>query len=98
MSLMSEISQFQSKETMGLDTVRIKSPYMARQIVDKIKAQGESYNRVCNETGDIVWEMTRTNLRGSFDSRIMVKPMYEDCIKSQRGKPEWHPSHAIFDR
>lgn len=81
---------------MGLDTVRIKSPYMARQIVDKIKAQGESYNRVCNETGDIVWEMTRTNLRGSFDSRIMVKPMYEDCTKSKHGKPEWHPSQPYL--
>lgn len=77
---------------MGLDTVRLKTPYMDRNIVDRIKAQGESYNRVCNETGEVVWEITRTNLRGSFDSRIMVKPMYEDCTKSRSGKPEWHVS------
>lgn len=77
---------------MGLDTVRLKTPYMARNIVDRIKAQGESYCRLRNDTGELVWEITRTNLLGSFDSRIMVKPMYEDCTKSKSGKPEWHPS------
>lgn len=77
---------------MGLDTVRLKTPSMARSIVDKIKAQGESYCRLRNDTGELVWEITRTNLQGSFDSRIMVKPMYEDCTKSKSGKPEWHPS------
>ncbi|MFO6418586.1 phage/plasmid replication protein, II/X family [Hylemonella sp. W303a] len=64
---------------------------MQRTIVDRIRAQGESYCRIQNETGERVWEVTRTNLLGSFDSRIMVKPMYEDCIKSKSGKPEWHP-------
>jgi II/X family phage/plasmid replication protein len=77
---------------MGLDTVRFKTPQMARSIVDKIAAQGESHRRVQNATGETVWEITRTNLKGSFDSRIMVKPMYEDCFKSKSGKPEWHPS------
>ena len=73
---------------MGLDTVRFKTPYMARPVVDKIRAQGESYCRLRNDTGELVWEITRTNLQGSFDSRIMVKPMYEDCSKSASGKPE----------
>lgn len=77
---------------MGLDTVRLKTPSMPRSIVDKIKAQGESYCRLRNDTGELVWEVTRTNLQGSFDSRIMVKPMYEDCTRSKNGKPEWHPS------
>lgn len=89
---MSETTASEAQMFMGLDTVRLKTPYMARNIVDRIKAQGESYNRVCNETGEVVWEVTRTNLRGSFDSRIMAKPMYEDCSKSRDGKPEWHPS------
>lgn len=40
---------------MGLDTVRLKTPYMARSIVDKIKAQGESYCRLRNDTGELVW-------------------------------------------
>ncbi len=77
---------------MGLDTVRYKTPYMARAIVDLIKDQGESYCRISNETGERIWEITRTNLNGTFDSRIMVKPMYEDCSKSKSGKPEWHVS------
>ncbi|MBY0464855.1 MAG: hypothetical protein K2W33_07905 [Burkholderiales bacterium] len=77
---------------MGLDTVRFKTPYMARAIVDLIKDQGESYCRISNETGERIWEITRTNLNGTFDSRIMVKPMYEDCFKSKSGKHEWHAS------
>ena len=89
---MSETTTSAAKRLMGLDTVRFKTPYMDRNIVDKIKAQGESYCRVANTTGEVVWEITRTNLQGSFDSRIMVKPMYEDCAKSKNGKPEWHPS------
>lgn len=43
MSLMSETAASEAQQLMGLDTVRIKSPYMARNIVDKVKAQGQSY-------------------------------------------------------
>lgn len=93
---MSEISTSEAQMPMGLDTVRLKSPYMNRSIVDRIKAQGESYCRICNDTGERIWEITRTNLRGSFDSRIMVKPMYEDCTKSRSGKPEWHVSEPYL--
>lgn len=92
MSLMSETARSEATRLMGLDTVRFKTPYMASSIVDKIEAQGESYRRQHNGTGEVIWEITRTNLRGSFDSRIMVKPMREDCAKSKTGKPEWHPS------
>lgn len=92
MSLMSETPTSEAKWLMGLDTVRFKTPQMARSIVDRVRDQGESYRRISNDTGDTIWEVTRTNLRGSFDSRIMVKPMYEDCTKSKHGKPEWHPS------
>ena len=92
MSLMSETTASEAQQLMGLDTVRIKSPYMARHIVDAVKAKGINYCQVKNETGEVQWEVTRTNLQGSFDSRIMVKPMYEDCQKAKSGKPEWHPS------
>jgi len=60
MSLMSETTTSAAKRLMGLDTVRFKTPYMDRNIVDKIKAQGESYCRVANTTGEVVWEITRT--------------------------------------
>jgi II/X family phage/plasmid replication protein len=93
---MSEIATSEAQMHMGLDTVRLKSPYMARSVVDQIKAQGESYCRICNETGECVWEITRTNLRASYEARIMVKPMYEDCTKSRDGKPEWHPSQPYL--
>ena len=89
---MSETAASEAQQLMGLDTVRIKSPYLPRNIVDRVKAQGHSHCQVLNETGELLWEVTRTNLKGSFDSRIMVKPMYEDCQKSKSGKPEWHVS------
>lgn len=60
---MSEIATSEAQMPMGLDTVRFKTPYMNRSIVDRIKAQGESYCRICNETGECVWEITRTNRR-----------------------------------
>lgn len=89
---MSEIPLKEGNRHMGLDTVRFKTPYMQRAIVDRVRAKGESYQRICNETGERTWEITRTNLRGSFDSRIMVKPMYEDYVKTKGGKPELHQS------
>jgi len=64
---------------------------MPRNIVDTIKAKGERYCRMSNATGEVVWEITRTNLLGSFDSRIMVKPMYEDCTQDGAGRLQWHP-------
>lgn len=93
---MSETAPSEAQRLMGLDTVRLKTPYMARSTVDKIRAQGESYCRVRNDTGELVWEITRTNLLGSHDSRIMVRPMYEDCTGSRHGKPEWHPSEPYL--
>ena len=92
MSLMSETAASEAQQLMGLDTVRIKSPYMAKNIVDKVKAKGINYCQVLNETGEMQWEMTRTSLQGSFDSRIMVKPMYKDFSKSKSGRVEEHPS------
>ena len=89
---MSETTASEAQQLMGLDTVRIKSPYMARNIVDKVKAQGQSYCQVLNETGELLWEVTRTNLKGSYDSRIMVKPMYEDCQKSRAASPSGTPA------
>ena len=92
MSLMSETAASEAQQLMGLDTVRIKSPYMAKNIVDKVTAQGVSYRQIHNETGEKLWEVTRTSLQASHDARIMVKPMYEDFVVSKSGKPELHPS------
>jgi II/X family phage/plasmid replication protein len=79
---------------MGLDTVRLKSPYMPKQLVDFVAMKGETYSRTVNATGETPWEITRTSLRGSFDSRIMVRPMYEDYPIGGNGgkKPQLKPS------
>jgi II/X family phage/plasmid replication protein len=65
---------------------------MPRSIVDKIKAKGESHRVVVNETNETRWEITRTNLMGSHDSRIMVRPMYTEFVcTSGKGAPKEEP-------
>lgn len=88
---MSETADSEAIRLMGLDTVRFKTPSMALPLVRMIEARGTHYQCIDNASGMTTWEFTRTNLRGSFDSRIMVKPMHEDCVKSKHGRPEWHP-------
>ncbi len=72
---------------MGLDTVRLRSPSMPRAIVDLVKSKGETHSIVSNETNVARWELTRTNLSGSFDSRIRVSPMYTEFVSKGKGSP-----------
>lgn len=78
---------------MGIDTVKIKSPYLTTAIMKKIEAQGDTLIRRNNDSGEVTWELTKTTLQGSYDSRIMIRPMHEEAVKNSRnGRPEWKPS------
>lgn len=71
---------------MGIDTVRLKSPQVGELVAKRVEAMGETFRRLSNETGQTLWEVTRTNLTGSHDSRIMVKPMRTDWVKRKSGR------------
>jgi II/X family phage/plasmid replication protein len=94
---MSEIQAMKVQKLMGLDTVRLKTPSMSKQDVDRVNEQGISFQRVRMATGEFTKEpFTVTDLQGSFDARIMVKPMYHDWEKSKSGKLELHPSRPYL--
>lgn len=88
---MSETAASEATCLMGLDTVRFKTPAMAPQLIRLVEAKGTHYQCIDNATGTTTWEFTRTNLRGSFDSRIMVKPMYVEFVHDRRGRPQERP-------
>src|SRR6266849_133988 len=75
-----------------LDTVKLRSPYLPAQTVARIEAQGVRTVRTNLGTGEIEFQFIRTPLAGSFDSRISIIPMHEDCRQGRSGRIEWHPS------
>lgn len=81
---------------MPLDTVRLKSAYMSTATVRRIEAQGERMMKIDCGTGEITWERTTTPLRGSWDSRISIMPMFEEWTLGRSGKPELHPSQPYL--
>lgn len=63
-----------------IDTIRIKSPYIAHSLYNEIKQQ--SFKRYClSPENDIMYEFTNQELLGSYDSKIMLKTSTEDWKK-----------------
>jgi len=72
---------------MGLDTVRLKSPTVTRKVFDHIELLGERVQRVkVIDPVEPLWSVTRTDLRGSFDSKIMVKPLMTEFVTDAKGR------------
>lgn len=74
-------------DNMGLDTVRLRSPAITHRVFDHVEQMGERVQRVkvC-DPDDLLWSVTRTDLRGSFDSRIMVKPLKTEFVNDAKGR------------
>lgn len=51
-----------------------------------IKRQGME---ICS--GEVLYEITKGDLLGSWDSRISIRPMREDYVIGANGRPELHP-------
>lgn len=78
---------------MSIDTVKLKSPSMSKAAVKKIEYQSIKRQGLHMKTGEILYEITKGDLNGSWDSRISVRPMYEDYIVGKSGRPELHRSN-----
>lgn len=74
---------------MGIDTVKLKSPCLGRKMVQTIERQCKRWQQV-DTTGEILYEITKGELLGSWDSRISIRPMREDHILNKNGRPELH--------
>lgn len=76
---------------VGIDTVKLKSPPLGERMVQRIERKCERWQRVHGETDEVLFEITRGTLQGSWDSRISIRPMREDYIPNKNGRPECHP-------
>lgn len=77
--------------TLGIDTVKLKSPALGEKMVRKIEQQSRKWQQVDCLSGEILYEITKGDLEGSWDSRISIKPMREDYVLNKNNKPELHP-------
>lgn len=73
---------------MAYDTVKLRSPYLDRQLVAAIEQRLIWRSGVDMKTGDVLYDLYRGELEGSWDARISVMPQYEEWIVNKNGKPE----------
>jgi II/X family phage/plasmid replication protein len=81
---------------MPLDTVKLRSPFLPVETVERIEALGVRTVRTNLSTGEIEFQFIRTPLEGSWDSRISIIPKREDCHRGSSGRMEWHPSEPYI--
>lgn len=67
---------------MALDTVRIRSPYIEPELAARIYKVCQLRQGVQCSTGEILYEITTADLRGSYDSRISIQVKRHDYSMS----------------
>ena len=75
---------------MGIDTVKLKSPSLGEKMVQTIERQCNRWQQVAGSSGEILYEITKGELLGSWDSKISIRPMRDDYILNKNGRPELH--------
>ena len=76
---------------MAYDTLKLKSPSMDESFVRAIEQQCVLRSGVDLATGAMLYELHTGELLGSWDSRISVRPMYEDWVTDKNGRPRLAP-------
>lgn len=76
---------------MAYDTLKLKSPSMDLHFVRLIEQQCVLRSGVDLATGALLYELHSGELLGSWDSRISVRPMYEDWVTDANGRPRLAP-------
>lgn len=76
---------------MAYDTIRLRSPYLDRQLVAKIEQQCFLRSGQDMSTGEIKYEIFTGELLGSWDSRISVIPKYDEYVLDKNGIPRCSP-------
>lgn len=88
-----------------IDTVKVKSPELPGEMLDRIGAQLQTRLCVENASGEVVTEFTSGMLDGSFDHRTRVEVCREElrakpAALTRSGKPEFYLapcSHIIIE-
>lgn len=76
---------------MAYDTLKLKSPAMDEYFVRAIEQQCVLRSGMDLATGAMLYELHTGELLGSWDSRISVRPMYEDWVTDANGRPHLSP-------
>lgn len=76
---------------MAYDTIKLRSPYLDRQVVAAIEQQLVMRSGVDMSSGEVLYELFSGELLGSWDARISVVPKYEEYIVNKNGRPELNP-------
>ncbi|MBI5330719.1 MAG: replication protein [Betaproteobacteria bacterium] len=71
---------------MAIDTIRLKSPAIDESLAQYIESQCILRQAIDLGSGEKLYEITTGDLRGSWDSRIMIKVRREDYVM-QNGRP-----------
>jgi II/X family phage/plasmid replication protein len=78
---------------MPIDTVKLRSPYMDEQLLQHIEqACGLRRQGVRLSTGAIEYQVTIGELKGSWDSKISIRPMREEWVWQPTGRAQPRPS------
>lgn len=88
-----------------IDTVKVKSPELPAEILDRIADCLRTHQTVENSTGEVLTEFTAASLSGTFDHRTRVEVCREEiksipAILTRSGKPEFFKapcSHVIIE-
>jgi II/X family phage/plasmid replication protein len=81
---------------MAYDTIKLKSPPLDRQLVERVQNQCFLRTGVEMVSGEVRYEIFSGELLGSWDSRISVVPKYEDYIINKSGRPELCPCEPFL--
>nr|WP_172200830.1 phage/plasmid replication protein, II/X family [Saccharibacillus qingshengii] len=57
---------------MAVDTVRLRSPYISEELAELVEAECTKRLGIDMRTGNVLWEITTGDLKGSYDNRIAV--------------------------
>ncbi|NPT42129.1 replication protein [Paraburkholderia sp. 1N] len=72
---------------MAYDTVRLRSPFLDRSVVERIEGQCLLRSGVDCSSGEVLYELFTGDLLGSWDSRISVVPKHEEWVVDKNGRP-----------
>lgn len=76
---------------MAYDTVKLRSPYIDEELMQKIEHQCILRSGLDLSSGCILYELHVGELLGSWDSRISIKPMREEFVADKNGRVALHP-------
>lgn len=71
---------------MAIDTIRLRSPYIDESLARQIEAGAIKRMGINMGTGEVLYELTTGDLRGSWDSRISVKIKRDEYV-TVNGRP-----------